>query len=169
MERQGKTGQSPQQGSVERMAEEIFTLMVMGWRARLASKNQGTELSESQYLALDQLAQAAHAGSGPATVGEIQRAIGVVPAQMSRIISSLQSGFDKPLIRCELNAGDRRKIDVTLTSEGRAAYDEFRKIRVHRAMRMLEELAEEDRREFVRICARMRELYRAAERLKTDG
>jgi len=149
--------------SLDQMAEEIFALAVMSWRARVASKQRSTvELSESQYLALDVLVEAT-AGGDPVTVGEIQRSIGVLPAQMSRIVSSLQTGFEKPLIRCDLNQSDRRKIDVSMTSEGRAAYDGFRQSRIVKTVEMLKGLPDKDRQEFVRICRRIRELYRQPE------
>ena len=116
-----RTSQKP--SSLEQMAQEIFSLTVMGWRQRVASRQPGgPELSESQYLTVETIANA----PGTLTVGEIQRSIGVLPAQMSRIIRSLESGFDKPLIRCELNQTDKRRIDVHMTPEGRRAFQEFR-------------------------------------------
>lgn len=143
----------PKSGSLEQMAEEIFGLTVMGWRQRV-SRHHGAELSESQYLTLDTLVHAA----GTLTVGEIQRGIGVLPAQMSRIIRSLESGFDKALIGCELNQTDKRKIDVKLLPEGRKAYDDFRQARLSKTVEILKHLPEEDRREFVRICGLIREV-----------
>ena len=141
--------------SLELMAEEIFGLTVLSWRQRVASRQHGVpELSESQYLTLETLVQAHRV----LTVGEIQRAIGVLPAQMSRIIRSLESGFEKPLIKCELNQSDKRKIDVKLTSDGTRSYDEFRKVRLAKTVEILKNLAERDRLEFVRICSRIREL-----------
>jgi len=139
--------------SLEQMAEEIFSLTVMGWRQRVASRQAGIpELSESQYLAIDTLVNA----STILTVGEIQRAIGILPAQMSRIIRSLESGFDKPLIRCELNQTDKRRIDVHLTAEGKLAYQEFRQARLSKTVDILKNLPDADRQEFVRICAQIR-------------
>jgi DNA-binding MarR family transcriptional regulator len=142
-----------QSSTLDQMAEEIFSLTVMSWRQRLASRHS-TELSESQYLTIESLANA----SGPLTVGEIQRSIGVLPAQMSRIIRSLESGFDKPLIRCELNQQDKRKIDVRLLAEGQREYDDFRKGRLGKTVEILKNLSDKDRAEFVRICRRIREL-----------
>src|SRR5665647_2605833 len=103
--------------SLDQMAEEIFSLTVMSWRQRLATRHEA-EMSESQFLTLDTLVNS----PSPITVGEIQRSISVLPAQMSRIIRSLESGFDKPLIRCELNQTGKREIDVTLTPEGKRMY-----------------------------------------------
>ena len=144
--------------SLNLMAEEIFAITVVAWRDRLASKNSAdNELSESQFLTLDLLQH-----QSPMTVGELQRAIGVLPAQMSRIIRSLETSFDKPLIRCELNQQDKRKIDVTMTPVGRKLYEDFRHGRLARTTDILSKLPEPDRLEFVRICREIKELYRTA-------
>jgi DNA-binding MarR family transcriptional regulator len=146
----------PLPDSLDQMAEEIFSLTVMSWRQRLATRHEA-ELSESQFLTLDTLVNA----PGPITVGEIQRSISVLPAQMSRIIRSLESGFDKPLIKCELNQTDKRKIDVHLTPEGRQLYTDFRAVRLNKTVDTLQHLPEDDRRDFVRICRQIRVLYQS--------
>lgn len=146
--------------SLDQMAQEIFSLTVMSWRERIASRGQSaSELSEAQYLAIDALVKAGET----LTVGAIQRSIGVLPAQMSRIMRSLEAGFAKPLVRCELNQSDKRKIDVKLTAEGRRLYEEFRHARLAKTVEILRQLAEKDRLEFVRICSRIRELYATAQ------
>ena len=148
---------TPVSNSLGQMAEEIFSLTIMSWRQRLASKQQQDELSESQFLTLDTLIRVA--GGGPLNVGEIQRTISVLPAQMSRIIRSLESGFDKPLIHCELNQTDKRKINVALTAEGKRVYNDFRTARLAKTLDILQYLSDADRQEFVRICRHIRELY----------
>ncbi len=155
MERPALKSKPTPDGSLEQMAEEIFSLTVMSWLERVSSRRQGAELSESQYLSIDTLVKAGKT----LTVGEIQRAIGVLPAQMSRIMRSLEAGFDKPLIRCELNQTDKRKIDVKLTPEGRRVYDDFRGGRLARTQEILQGLDDADRQEFVRICRKIREVY----------
>jgi DNA-binding MarR family transcriptional regulator len=142
--------------SLDLMAEEIFSLTVMSWRQRLAQRHEA-ELSESQFLTLDTLMNASKAIS----VGQIQRSISVLPAQMSRIIRSLESGFEKPLIRCELNQTDKRKIDVVITAEGKKMYSEFRSSRLSKTIDILQHLPDRDRTEFVRICRQIRSLYQS--------
>ena len=52
-----RTLQKP--SSLEQMAQEIFSLTVMGWRRRVASRQPGgPELSESQYLTVETIANA---------------------------------------------------------------------------------------------------------------
>lgn len=142
--------------SIRKMAEEIFDLTKLSWRQRLASRHQGEEeLSESQFLTLDSIVTRGE----PQTVGDLQRAIHVVPAQMSRIIRSLENDFDSPLIRCELNQEDKRKIDVRLTDAGREAYSEFVRSRIGRTLELLSQLEQTDRLDFIRVCGQMRKLY----------
>ncbi|HUO09942.1 MAG TPA: hypothetical protein VM008_16680 [Phycisphaerae bacterium] len=147
------------------MAEEVFALAVASWRQRVASRQgSGTvELSESQFLTLDLITRDPRGGGTP-TVGDLQRAIHVLPAQMSRIIRSLETNFDKPLIHCQLNQQDKRRIDVSITDEGRRVYEEFRTARLAKTRDILQFLSEEDRKEFVRICRRIRELQESGER-----
>jgi DNA-binding MarR family transcriptional regulator len=145
--------------SLQEMAEEIFTLSIMASRKRLVSRGQGdsAELSETQFLTLDTLVR-----QNTLTVGELQRSIGVLPAQMSRIIRSLESSFDKPLIRCELNQSDKRKIDVAVTPAGRKVFEEFRNIRLGSTVHILASLPPQDRQEFIRICREIKQLYHIA-------
>ncbi|NNM85792.1 MAG: MarR family transcriptional regulator [Phycisphaerales bacterium] len=142
--------------SLTRMANEIFELTKMAWRQRLAvrASDTETELSESQFLTLDSLIR-----QDRQTVGELQRYLGVIPAQMSRIIRSLEGGFPRPLIACALNPKDKRKIDVTLTAAGRTVYETFKQGRLERSLYILRGLSHQDRTDFVRVCQHMRDLY----------
>lgn len=144
--------------SLHAMAEDIFDLSVMAWRDRVASKTSATaELTESQFLTLDLLQK-----QSPQAVGELQRAIGVLPAQMSRIIRSLEQHFETPLIHCALNPQDKRKIDVTMTPLGQKIYTEFRQARLAKTIELIEKLPENDRLEFVRIIRQIKDLNRSA-------
>jgi len=146
---------------VERLAEEIFELSNLGSRSRTGKHRHGaTDLSESEFLTLDTLAK-----QEPMTVGQVQRAIGVLPAQMSRVVRSLESKTDEPLIHCAINPRDRRRIDVTLTEAGRQAYHEYRESRLSGTVEVLVQLKDRDRREFMRLLRLIRKLLeqRAAE------
>ncbi len=146
----------PTDESLNQMAREIFGLTKIAWRQRMTSRQSGEEeLSEAQFLTLDMLVTRGE----PQSVGDLQRSIHVVPGQMSRIIRSLENEFDAPLIRCELNQDDKRKIDVRLTEAGRAAYSEFVQSRVSRTLDILRQLPERDCLDFVRVCGEMRKLY----------
>jgi DNA-binding MarR family transcriptional regulator len=139
---------------LERLAEEIFELSRLGWRAGASGRGKGaSDLSESEFFTLDLLAK-----NQPLTVGQLQRSVGVLPAQMSRVIRSLEEKADKPLIECGINANDRRKVDVTLTETGRKAHQSYRVVRLARTVEVLAELSDRDRREFMRIVRVMRSL-----------
>jgi DNA-binding MarR family transcriptional regulator len=85
------------------------------------------------------------------TVGRIQRQIGVLPAQMSRIIRSLEGSFGRPLIACSINPKDKRKIDVTLTEAGRQAYRDFRDVRLAQTVDLLSHVPDRDLADFMRV------------------
>ncbi|MCL5945711.1 MAG: MarR family transcriptional regulator [Planctomycetes bacterium] len=146
----------PQTGaSFTQMATEIFRLAKLSWQRQPASRRQReNELTETQFLTLDMLTR-----GDPRNVGELQRAMQVVPAQMSRLIRSLENDFEAPLIRCELNPDDKRKIDVRLTETGRKVHAQFIQERIARTVELLRHLSEEDRQDFIRVCGRMRSIY----------
>ncbi len=92
------------------------------------------------------------------TVGQLRRNVGVLPAQMSRVLRSLERRGDKPLIKCAINPADRRRIDVTITEAGRKAYKAFRDARVSQSAETLAKLPAQDIREFMRILEKFRSL-----------
>jgi len=92
---------------------------------------------------------------GTMIVGEIQRLLGVLPAQMSRIIRSLEDRPD-PLISCRINPSDKRKIDVELTEAGAKALVDYQAVRVHRIAELLRDLSDDDQEELVRMLEKMR-------------
>lgn len=69
-------------------------------------------VKEQEFLALELLESL-----GMTTVGNVQKLLGVLPAQMSRIVRKLELR-ERPLIQCSINTEDRRKINVELTTAG---------------------------------------------------
>ncbi|GMU21227.1 MAG: hypothetical protein AMXMBFR13_13200 [Phycisphaerae bacterium] len=128
--------------------EEMFELSKELWAAqsRLRGRAQA-ELTETEFLALDILNKAEHT----LNVGDIQRQVGVLPAQMSRIIRSLETKGDQPLISCRINPEDKRKVDVEITTAGRQAHRSYRQMKLGSIERLLLTLSEDDRQEFMRI------------------
>lgn len=143
------------------LAEEILELSMMGSAARSRSRSGAAagQLSETEYMALDVLAK-----KSPQSVGAVQKAVGVLPAQMSRIIRALENRDGVGLISCQINASDRRRIDVNLTAAGTKAHAAYRKARLRFAMELLTNLSVEDREEFRRLLGLLREAV--AKRLK---
>ncbi len=134
--------------------EELFSISQDFWIAQSRSRGRHeTEITETEYLTLDLLVRS----EGTLTVGDIQRHIGVLPAQMSRVIRSLESKGDHPLIACKINQTDKRKIDVELTDAGRKAYQEYRRIKLGSIEKILSGLSDQDRKEFMRLLRSIRD------------
>ena len=55
----------------------------------------------------------------PAIVGDIQRHLGVLPAQMSRVMQALEE-HAPPLVHCQIDSDDRRRVLVQINENGRA-------------------------------------------------
>jgi DNA-binding MarR family transcriptional regulator len=94
---------------------------------------------------------------GSMIVGDIQRLLGVLPAQMSRVIRSLEDR-PGPFIACRINPRDKRKIDVTLTDAGARALHAYQATRVRRIAHLLHELSEDDQANLVHLLDRIRGL-----------
>jgi DNA-binding MarR family transcriptional regulator len=133
---------------LKEFAEEIFEISKDVWAIQSRSKGRDqTEITETEFLALDFLLKSEQT----VTVGDIQRHVGVLPAQMSRIIRSLENKSGQALIACKINAQDKRKVDVALTPAGRQAHQAYRQVKLGSTEKMLVGLSEKDRAEFVRI------------------
>lgn len=144
-----------QDEQVQQMAEEIFEITKLSWMGSLKdTADDDYDLSESEFLALDLLTKCQSL-----TVGEIQRSIDVLPAQMSRIIRSLEHKAERPLVRCSLNPKDKRKIDVSITDEGREAHHAYQAAKLSTTLLVLSELNEADREEFMRILRLIRQKF----------
>ena len=94
------------------------------------------------------------------TIGEVQKHVGVVPAQMSRVVRALEVQGGKGYVECSINPQDRRRVDISLTDAGREAYEKYRAARMSTMYETLSALAPEDRFDFMRM---MRQLHKAFE------
>jgi DNA-binding MarR family transcriptional regulator len=109
------------------------------------------DLKEIEYLTLAILQ-----GKGTMIVGDIQRRLGVLPAQMSRIIRALEDR-ERPLISCHINPQDKRKVDVQMTTAGEKALQEYQAARVSRIAAALKDLPEELLEDLSRLLDKLRE------------
>jgi len=136
-----------QPSQIEEMAGEVFDLAKLVWMSGGTQHHKDEyDLSEPEFLTLDLLTKA-----DSMTVGELQRGIGVLPAQMSRLIRSLERKDGEPLVTCSLNPDDKRKIDVTITEVGRKAHKSYQAAKLAVTMAVLTEMQDADRRELLRI------------------
>lgn len=130
------------------MADELFQMQTLAAAARSRSKKKGAaDLTETEFLTLDLLAR-----HGSMTVGELRAQISILPAQMSRVIRALEKRSDGPLIKCQINPKDKRKVDVTATKTGRQMHKNYKQVRLGAMVEFLGALSNKDCREFMRIC-----------------
>lgn len=135
------------------MVGEIYELIKIAYATRARARSgQPEQLTEAEFLAMDTLAQ-----QESMTVGEVQKQIGVLPAQMSRIVRSLESKSPQPFVACSINTQDRRKIDVGITPQGTKAYETYRAARLSFVTNMLSDLSPADRQLLMRITRRIRD------------
>jgi len=136
------------------MAGEIFELYRLIALARSQRPSGPEVLSEPEFLTLDELTRRA-----PQTIGDIQKKIGVAPAQMSRIVRALERNGGKAFIECKINPTDRRRIDMNITNEGKEAYELFRTNRLGSMHAILGVLKPDDRTNFMRILSLIRDAF----------
>ena len=130
---------------IEDLAHELFDLVTQICLSSLRGRRRAGDLKEVEFLTLS-LLQA----NGTMIVGDIQRLLGTLPAQMSRIIRSLENR-ELPLIECRINPRDKRKIDVCMTPHGERSLVEYQGVRVGRIIERLRSLSEEDQEELLRV------------------
>jgi DNA-binding MarR family transcriptional regulator len=122
----------------DELARELFSVATHFCLALPRGRRSSGDLKDIEFLALTILNS-----HGTMIVGDIQRLLGVLPAQMSRIIRSLEAR-DRPLIACRINPHDKRKIDVCLTAAGEKALADYREQRVRAIAELLRRLPEDD-------------------------
>ncbi len=129
---------------IEDLAHELFEVVTQICLSTLRGRRRAGDLKEVEFLTLALLQ--AH---NTMIVGDIQRVLGILPAQMSRIIRSLENR-DRPLIECRINPRDKRKIDVCLTNYGEKALIDYQGTRVSRIIDRLRDLSDDDQEELIR-------------------
>ena len=143
--------------SLQAQAEEIFELTQLASGLRMRARMGKTEaLSEAEFLTLDFLAT-----DDDRTVGEIQRHVGVLPAQMSRLIRALEKKDGQALVACKINPQDRRKVNVCLTATGRSTHKAYKGKRLALTGEILKTLSDSDRAKFMQILRQIREMMTA--------
>ena len=134
---------------INEIAQELFEVLTSLGLAAPPPRRRPGDLKEIEYLTLALLQ-----GRGTMIVGDIQRLLGVLPAQMSRIIRSLEDR-ERPLIGCRINPSDKRKIDVCLTPAGDKALQDYRMPRIRGIADLLARLSEEDLEELSRLLEKL--------------
>lgn len=126
--------------TIRDMALFVFELTKRTWFESQREKLKGGyDLSESEYLAL-----AALENVTSLSVGELRKHVGVLPAQMSRILKALEQRYDEKLVLCSINSKDKRKIDVSITPRGRRAVEAYRQAKIKASIAAFEALSDRD-------------------------
>ncbi len=136
---------------LEELAHHLFDVVNRFCLAAPRGRRRTGDLKEIEFLALSLLHQ-----REKLIVGDIQRQLGVLPAQMSRIIRALENR-ERPLIACRINPQDKRKIDVALTPAGVAAFQEYEASRVRTIAALLARLDPDDLDDLQRLIAKLGE------------
>lgn len=142
------------QETLDKMAAEIFELYQLVAMIRSARPAEPDDLSETEFLTLDALSK-----DQPMTIGEVQKRIGVLPAQMSRIVRALEQQGGRGYVECNINPKDRRRIDISLTPTGEQAYQRYRSARLASMYDTLSALRPADRMEFMRMLRQIRTAF----------
>ena len=140
---------------IEDLAQRLIEVTAqLGLTAPRGRRRVG-DLKEIEFLTLSILRQ-----QDTLIVGDIQRQLGVLPAQMSRIIRSLE-GRDRPLDRLPhqfaRQAQDRRGPDAGR----RAAHEEHQAGRIQAVAALLSRLPEEDLDDLQHLLEKVQELIQA--------
>ena len=130
---------------LEETARDLFEVVTQIGLTALRSRRRSGDLKEVEFLALAILHE-----HGTMIVGDIQRLLGVLPAQMSRIVRSLETK-ERPLISCQINPRDKRKVDVCITPAGEKALLDYQANRTGRLLELLRDLPEDEREDLNRL------------------
>jgi len=134
---------------VEEIAQELFAAFTqIGLSTQRARRRKG-DLKEIEFLTLSLLQE-----HGTMIVGDIQRLLGVLPAQMSRIIRALEDR-ERPLIQCHINPRDKRKINVALSEDGEFSLASHQQSRLIPIVDGLNKLPDEDQDELARLVQKL--------------
>ena len=136
----------------EELARNLCDVITHLCLAAPRGRRRAGDLKEAEFLTLSVLHR-----QRTLIVGDIQRMLGVLPAQMSRVIRSLEDR-DRPLITCRINPHDKRKIDVSMTPAGVRAFHEHQAARVSALSRVLSRLPEDDLDDLQRLSEKLRDV-----------
>jgi len=137
---------------LEEAARELFDVVTQLGMTAMRGRRRPGDLKELEFFTLALLHE-----HGTMIVGTIQRTLGVLPAQMSRIIRSLESR-ERPFITCQINSSDKRKVDVCLTPAGEKMLEEYVAYRTNRLVGLMRDLPEEEQEELNRLIEKLHTL-----------
>jgi len=138
------------------VAEALLELTQTLWEMQYAQRRNAQPLTARDFLTLSALREAS------LHVGDIGKRLRVLPAQMSRIVDRLESGFDEPLISCHIDEEDRRRIKVTLTPAGRRMLDVLRRSKLIPIRKAVNELDDQACRHLLSVIKQVQDRLRGS-------
>lgn len=135
---------------IDEIAQEVFELFTHLGLTTPPRRRRADGLKEIEFLTLALLHD-----RGTMIVGDIQRLLGVLPAQMSRIIRALETR-ERPMVACHINPQDKRKVDVRMTPAGEKALHDYQAAQIDRIALALRVLSPELQEEFGRVLEKLR-------------
>lgn len=137
---------------LEEVSHNLFEVLTQLALVVPRGRRRAGDLKEVEFLTLSILQQ-----HGTMIVGDIQRLLGVLPAQMSRIIRALET-HPRPLISCRINPHDKRKIDVCLTATGEKALAEYQSQRLQSIVEILQKYPDDELDGLDQVLAKLHEV-----------
>jgi DNA-binding MarR family transcriptional regulator len=134
---------------VEEIAHNLFEVLTHLSIAIPHGRRRTAGLKEAEFLTLAILSQ-----HEPMIVGDIQRLLGILPAQMSRVIRSLEAR-DRPLIVCRINSQDKRKVNVCMTPAGTKALTEYQSQQLRGITELIQHLPTDEQEEMGKLLDRL--------------
>jgi DNA-binding MarR family transcriptional regulator len=122
----------------EELAHRLFAVVTQFCLGTPRGRRRGGDLKKIEFLTLKILDL-----HGTMIVGDIQRLLGILPAQMSRVIRSLESR-ERALVACCINPHDKRKVDVLMTPAGEKTLRAYEDLRIQGISDLLHRLADDD-------------------------
>jgi DNA-binding MarR family transcriptional regulator len=143
---------------LEVVAQLLFDVITSYSLTAPRGRRRNGDLKDLEFLTLSLLQ-----GPNSLIVGDIQRRLGILPAQMSRIIRALEMR-ERPLIACRINPTDKRKVDVALTPAGIQALQQYQTTRLREISALLSKLSDDDHDHLQRMLERLLDLLPRGQR-----
>ena len=137
-----------------KLADEFLSKMRLLHRAKLQKSIDEALQGETHvlhYLAYHE---------NGALPGEISSQMNVSSARVAQTLNSIEK---KGWITRRIDTSDRRRILVNLTPEGKAEADKHLMFALNLVSDMLKQLGEQDAKEYVRITARLADIFNKTE------
>ena len=142
------------------LAEELLEKMQLLHKAK--SQRDISDALQGEAFVLSYIARQ----GGGVLPGEIGHVMDVSSARIAQTLGSIEK---KGWVTRRIDPGDRRKIIVKLTPEGRAEAEKHRRAVTGLAVEMLRLMGERDAAEYVRITGKLADAVSAGADRKTSG